>query len=107
MAAAAVLSTAIAFVQYFGLAERFAPWISASAIGEAYANLRQRNQFASLTVIGMASLLLLAPSGRRGWAALAAMCWLATGNAATTSRTGLLQMMALGLLACSWPGPRR
>jgi O-antigen ligase len=105
--AAAVFSTAIAWLQYFGQAERFAPWISPSGIGEAYANLRQRNQFASLTVIGMASLLWLAPNGLRRWPALLAMCWLATGNAATTSRTGLLQMIVLGLLACAWAGPRR
>ena len=58
---AASASTAIALVQYFGSAEPFTGWISASAVGEAYANLRQRNQFASLTVIGMASLFLLAP----------------------------------------------
>jgi len=105
--AAAVLSTAIAAVQYFGQAERLAPWVSPSALGEAYANLRQRNQFASLTVIGMASLLWLAPNGLRRWAALAAMGWLAVGNAATTSRTGLTQMIVLGVLACAWPGPRR
>jgi O-antigen ligase len=104
---AALLSTAMAWVQYFGQAQRFAPWISTSAIGEAYANLRQRNQFASLTVIGMASLLWLAPSGPRRWPALLAMCWLASGNAATTSRTGLMQMLVLSVLACSWPGPRR
>ena len=67
----------------------------------------QRNQFASLTVIGMASLLLLGPREIGRWPALAAMCWLAFGNAATTSRTGLLQMLVLGVLACAWPGPRR
>ena len=104
---AAAVSTAVALVQYFGQAEHFMPWISASALGEAFANLRQRNQFASLTVIGMASLLWLAPRGLGRWPALAAMCWLATGNAMTTSRTGLLQMVVLGLLACAWPGPRR
>jgi hypothetical protein len=35
------------------------------------------------------------------------IAWLAVGNAATTSRTGLGQILALGLLACLWPGPRR
>ncbi len=104
---AASASTAIALVQYFGLAEPFAGWISASALGEAFANLRQRNQFASLTVIGMASLFLLVPREMRRWPAWAAMCWLAIGNAATTSRIGLLQMVVLGALACAWPGPRR
>jgi O-antigen ligase len=104
---AAALSTAMALVQFFGHAEEFAPWISASGIGEAFANLRQRNQFACLTVIGMASLLWLRPHGLARWSAFAAMCWLAVGNAATTSRTGLTQMLLLGALACAWRGPRR
>jgi hypothetical protein len=84
--------------------------VNASAVGEAFANLRQRNQFASLTVIGMASLFWLAPRWLGRWSAvasMAAMAWLAVGNAATTSRTGLLQMLLLGLLACAWPAPRR
>ncbi len=104
---AASVSTAIALIQYFGLAENFAPWVSGSVAGEAFANLRQRNQFASLTVIGMASLFWLAPRYLGRWPALAVMAWLAVGNAATTSRTGLGQIIALGLLACLWPGPRR
>jgi O-antigen ligase len=105
--AAAALSTAMALLQFFGQAEYFAPLISASAVGEAFANLRQRNQFASLTVIGMASLLWLRPHRLGRWPAFAAICWLAIGNAATTSRTGLTQMLVLGVLACAWRGPRR
>jgi O-antigen ligase len=104
---AAGASTAIALAQYFGAAGGLAPWVNASAAGEAFANLRQRNQFASLTVIGMASLLWLAQKELGRWPAIAAMAWLAVGNAATTSRTGLLQMLVLGLLAWAWPAPRR
>jgi hypothetical protein len=104
---AAAISTGIALIQYFGGAGAIWGWVSASAVGEAYANLRQRNQFATLTVIGMASLLWLAPRGPGRWPAMAAMAWLAVGNAATTSRTGLLQMLVLALLACAWPAPRR
>jgi O-antigen ligase len=104
---AAALSTGIALVQYFGSADVLAPLVSASAAGEAFANLRQRNQFACLTVIGMASLLWLAPRELGRWPGVAAMCWLAIGNAATTSRTGLTQMLVLGLLACAWRGARR
>ena len=104
---AAAVSTALALLQYFGAADPFAPWISASAVGEAFANLRQRNQFASLTVIGMASALWLFRRDLQRWPALVSMAWLAIGNAATTSRTGLAQMLVLGLLACFWPGPRR
>ena len=104
---AATVATAIALVQYFRVDPYFAPLVSHSAGGEAFANLRQRNHFASLTVIGMASLFWLHPRHLGRWPALAAMAWLAVGNAATTSRTGLGQIIALGLLACLWPGPRR
>lgn len=102
---AAVASTAIALCQYFGLADGLAPWVNTSDVGVAYANLRQRNQLASLTVIGMAAVFWLLP-GLRPWHALAAMAWLAVGNAVTTSRTGLLQLLLLGLLVCMWPGAR-
>ena len=105
--AAAAVSTAIGLLQYFGAADAMTPWISASTIGEAFANLRQRNQFASLCVIGMASLLWLLPRALSPWHAAAAMGWLAIGNAATTSRTGLLQMLVLGVLIGLWPGARR
>jgi O-antigen ligase len=102
---AATISTFVALYQYFGLADGLAPWVTTSAVGEAFANLRQRNQFASLTVIGMAALFWLLP-GLRRWQAAAAIAWLALGNALTTSRTGLLQILLLGLLVCIWPGPR-
>jgi len=102
---AAVVSTAAALLQYFGATERFDPWINQSAGGEAYANLRQRNQFASLTVIGMAALLWLADHVRGRWPA-AAMAWLAAGNAVTTSRTGLLELLLLGAALWLWTGPR-
>jgi O-antigen ligase len=103
---AAVLSTAIALVQYFGLSDRFAPWVNPSAIGEPFANLRQRNQFATLTVIGMASILWALAGGPRRWPIMVAIAVLAIGNAATASRAGLVEMLLLGLLAFAWPGRR-
>jgi O-antigen ligase len=104
---AATASTAVSLLQYFGVGDRLAPWVNPSVIGEAFANLRQRNQFASLTAIGMASLFWLSSRGLARWPAFAAMAWLAVGNAATTSRTGLVQMLLLFLLACAWPTQRR
>ncbi len=104
---AAAISTAIALCQYFGVGTELAPWVNISSGNEAFANLRQRNQFASLTVIGMAALFWLHPVAMRKWFAYAAIAWLAVGNAATTSRTGLAQMVMLGALACAWPGPQR
>lgn len=103
---AAVASTAAALLQYLGLAGRFEPWVNASAAGEAFANLRQRNQFASLTAIGMAAVLWFDPGGRRRWLAFAAMVWLALGNAATSSRTGLLELAMLGFVTWRWVGLR-
>ena len=103
---AAGVSTAAALLQYFGAAEWLAPWVNQSAGGEAYANLRQRNQFASLTVIGMAAILWLAGRGLPQVPAAVAMAWLAAGNAVTTSRTGLLELLLLGALAWWWAGPR-
>jgi len=105
--AAAALSTLIALVQYFGVSEAFAPWFNIAAAGEAFSNLRQRNQFASLTMIGMASLFWLRATGWGRWPVVIAMCWLAIGNAATTSRTGLTELLVLGALAALWPGERR
>ncbi|MRD48613.1 polymerase [Caenimonas koreensis DSM 17982] len=105
--AAALLSTLIALFQYFGVADAFNPWISTTTEGEAFANLRQRNQFASLTVIGMATLFWLAPQRLGMPLAMSAMAWLAIGNAATTSRTGLAEMMLMGMLALLWRGRSR
>ncbi len=103
--AAAVVSTGAALLQYFGVADPLAPWVNQSG-GEAYANLRQRNQFASLTAIGMAAVLWLHGPGLASGSAIAALAWLAAGNAATTSRTGLLEMLLLGALTCWWGGWR-
>jgi len=60
--AAAALSALIGLAQYFGLASELSPWISQTGPGEAFANLRQRNQFATLTSIGLTALI--------GWLAL-------------------------------------
>lgn len=105
--AAAVLSTLIALGQYLGFTQGRFSWVSNASLGEAYANLRQRNQFATLTSIGMASLLWLAPRARTPVLPWLAGAVLAVGNAATTSRTGLLQLLAIGALALVWAGPRR
>lgn len=111
---AALTGSAIGLCQYFGLAQHFEPWISPSAMGEAFANLRQRNQFATLTNIGLAALLwcvaqsrvhqpqrVLARAGM-----LAAAVLLAAGNAASSSRTGLVQLVLLGGLVWMWGGLR-
>ena len=119
--AVALISCTFGLLQYFGWAESLRPWVNQPLhLGEAFANLRQRNQFATLTSIGLVALLgiLLQPGwlGRNAPApetrfpkwAYGAMALLALGNAASGSRTGLLEWLLL--LACTvwwnWPARR-
>ncbi len=121
---AASLSSLIGLLQYFGVGDALSPWVSTSAAGEAFANLRQRNQFATLTNIGLAALLWWSPqrrseqdlqphspselhSGVTGQAGFAVAALLAVGNAASSSRTGLVQLVMLIALAAWWGGLQR
>ncbi len=117
---AALVSSVIGLLQYFGLSPALRPLVNVTAIGEAFANLRQRNQFATLTNLGLAALawgvwsdpgkgvirMPEAPgSGFRKplpGLILGAAVLLAIGNAATSSRTGLLQLPLLLVLAWVW-----
>lgn len=105
---AALVSACMGLLQYFDLAAAFSPWINNAGIGEAYANLRQRNQFATLTSIGLLALLWQIAQrqskfqsdlrGIHGLLLGAGVVLLALGNAASGSRTGLLQwLLVLGL----------
>ncbi len=110
---AALISAAFAVLQYFDATAALQPWVNATALGEAFANLRQRNQFATLTNIGLAALLWWVAHGapasdspgaitaRRAWQ-LAAAVLLAVGNAASSSRTGLAQLLLLLAMAWAW-----
>jgi O-antigen ligase len=103
----ALVSSVLALVQYFGAADAFFPWISHAQVGEAYANLRQRNQLASLMAIGLAALLWFV---RRGWGwdrTAIPLLLLAAGSAASASRTGALQWVVLLVLAALWRGAAR
>ena len=112
---AGVISSLMALLQYFGVAMAFDPWINQTRAGEAFANLRQRNQFATLTNMALAALIWLAATGRlstsvkgsssqatRSWLALLACSMLAMGNAASSSRTGLMQLALLCVLFGLW-----
>ncbi len=104
--AAALVSALLGLLQYFGATSMFGAWISSGALGEAYGNLRQRNQFATLINMGLAVSLCWGVSAanvgtnRREVMSMAATLLLATGNAASSSRTGLVQMVALAVM---WP----
>lgn len=109
---AALLSACAGVLQYFGAEGLvFHGWISASTPGQAYANLRQRNQFASLTSLGLVALLYLAAEHPHQASRQRALRWLgvvlaiavlALGNAASSSRTGVLQWLGLVVLAWLW-----
>jgi O-antigen ligase len=103
---AAALSAAIGLCQYFGVSASLAPWINVAEAGEAYANLRQPNQYATLCWIGGAVILFGSLRLPRP-AAVALLVLLAAGSAASVSRTGMLQGLLLTVLAALWAGPRR
>jgi len=110
---AALLSCLMALLQYFGASEALAPWVNSTDVGKAFANLRQSNHFATLTTIGLAALLYWVqrepPNGPISrslgrppfWhvvSCLLAAVLLGIGNAASSSRTGLLELLLLALL---------
>lgn len=101
-AIAALVSSLLGLIQYFGASEAFSPWLHVAALGEANANLRQRNQFASLLAIGILAVLWWQSQGLRSRHALWMLALLAVGNAATTSRTGLLHMLLVFGLVALW-----
>lgn len=101
---AAAFSSAAAVVQYAGGSAAFGPWINETPPGLAYANLRQRNQFATLTVMGAAAVLMLAQVAwlERRAVSHMAMGLVAAGNALSTSRTGALALLAVLAMAWAW-----
>jgi O-antigen ligase len=116
---AAVISAVLGLLQYLDMAADFAPWVDQVSPGMVYANLRQRNQLATLCAIGVAALAWGTAAdggGGRGQrfmgvagllaAGLIGMVWGLTG-----SRTGLLELVSLWVLALVWrlaaPAPGR
>ena len=104
---AAGANAVFALLQYFGVADALVPWVSGAGLGEAYGNLRQRNQLASLMAIGLASLAWFTHRGMSVRIALAPVVLLAAGSAASASRTGAVQWVVLLALAAWWRTPRR
>lgn len=114
---AAGISAMIGLLQYFGATNWAGPWIDHTALGEAYANLRQRNQFATLMNIGLAALIWrhvqsfvdLAQTEISArftqYLTLAAAIFLGFGNAASSSRTGLIQLCLLVVMVWVWGRP--
>ena len=113
---AAVLSSLIGLLQYAGSSAAWAPLINNTALGEAFGNLRQRNQFATLTNIGLVSVLAWVALAARPQAlaprwhtplAMVLVMLMALANAASSSRTGLLQLGLVVVMAAVWAPWRR
>ena len=113
---AAVLSAGIGLLQYFGFATHFKGWVHLTTLGDAFANLRQRNQFATLMSVGLLALLWLAsrlPAIRKDvgstglWRIFPFLILLALGNAASSSRTGMLQWCLILALSVLWARPQQ
>ena len=129
---AALISVLMGLMQYFGAVEFLRGWISPTPVGVAFANLRQRNQFASLTSMGLVALLWwvtchVTPHTRSQRSSstptslsqpleaaprlqanlhqlgtLGAALLLGVGNAASSSRTGLMQLALIAALTLIW-----
>lgn len=107
LVAAAAVNAVIALAQHQGFLQEGSQWFSASLPGEAEGNLRQRNLLASHLSLGMIALAWLFARGLRFAATLPLVLLLAVASAASTSRTGLLQLLLLAGFAMALPGPRR
>lgn len=100
---AAVLSSLMGLLQYFGEATVLGGWVHVPAyLGDAVGNLRQRNQLATHLAIGMASVLWWHRQGLHARHALWMLALMACAMAATGSRTGLLQLLMLPPLLWLW-----
>ncbi len=107
---AAVISSVLGVLQYLGLARELSPWVNQPFPGDAFANLRQRNQFASLTSIGLVACLALwaaraplgpvSPRSMLGFGLVLNV--LAVGAACSVSRTGAVQWLLIGGLGAWW-----
>lgn len=113
---AASVSAWIGLLQYFGMTDWAGSWLNHTGFGEAYGNLRQRNQFGTLMNIGLAALLWwvastrttpvptdMPTSSRKSMLLpLALAILISAGNATSSSRTGLMQLVLLSLLTLVW-----
>jgi O-antigen ligase len=111
---AGLISSVIGLLQYFGAASVAGDFVNQTNYGEAFANLRQRNQFATLVNISLAALFFVVSQdkstsqGSERWhsarlpLALAAAGLLAVGNAISSSRTGLFELVLLCFLCVLW-----
>lgn len=103
---AALVSSVLGGVQYFGLGIGLWPMLVPAPLGQAYANLRQVNHLATLLAVGFWALLWLMPRWTLPKTTLYLSGFvLAVGMAATASRTGALEFLFVAFLALFWRKP--
>ena len=101
--AAAAISAAIALLQYLDLEAPLFPWVNVAEPRQAFGNLRQPNQLASLLVIGALALRWQVQQGRLARVpASVLLALLMAALAATASRLGLVALVAVLALALWW-----
>lgn len=96
----AVVSSLFAHIQYAGLGQIFSDFVGTSANRIAYANLFQKNLFASLTCVGLAAIYTLDASKKNLSNLLftiSSIVLLTSANVLTSSRTGFVQFFLIGL----------
>ena len=102
-ASAALLSAVIALLQYLDLETALYPAVNIAQPGQAFGNLRQPNQLATLLVLGLLSVRWLAQSAHLAARyALGMAGLLLVALAATASRIGLAELLVLGAVALWW-----
>ncbi len=108
-ALAAGVSALMGLLQYFDQSQLMGTWVNYAGLGQAFGNLRQRNQFATLCSMGLVLLWWWAQYTRaEKMSAAQTLAWLAAAavvcaaSAASSSRTGFLQLLLLMGLAWSW-----
>ena len=105
---AAAFSALLGVLQYLDWAQQLSPWVNQPIRGDAFANLRQRNQFASLTSLGLVTVLSWqALYGQQSRVLAQSVQWLAlnllaAGVACSVSRTGAVQWGLVALLCAVW-----
>lgn len=107
---AGLISAVLGLLQYYGLAHHLEPWTTSPADGQAFGNLRQRNQFASLIAMALIAALWLHATRKsaapfKRLIRLGAVVLLVVAAAASTSRTGLLEFLLI-IGAAAWMARR-
>jgi O-antigen ligase len=107
---AASLNAVIGVFQYLDAASAWSPWMNIPFYkGDAFGNLRQRNQFGTLMSVGWLALwwwVAQTSQSQRGWlqrvTTWLVVSLLSVGVAISMSRTGMLLWLSVSLVTLLW-----